>query len=155
MNFYLFINSFLLISLSIFIKLDESNFEDNRKNFIENYQSYQAEKDLGMKSYTFDISKNGFIRYRRTATNNKMEYFSVRLDKVLQVSYLGNEHAGWIVLKCEKEAVIYQTYRDVKGDVDEMIDELKFPVKDIGIHKLNEWDIYFNNMKTSFLNTQK
>lgn len=55
-----------------------------------------------MKANTFDISNNGFIRYRRTATNNKEEYFSLRLDKVKQIDYLGNENAGWIVLKCEK-----------------------------------------------------
>lgn len=155
MNFYLFVNSFFLIGLSFFFKLDESNFEDNRKNFIENYQSYQAEKDLGMKAYTFDISNNGFIRYRRTATNNKMEYFSVRLDKVLQINYLGNESAGWIVLKCEKESVIYQTYRDAKGDVDNMVDEIKFPVKAIEVQKINNWDFQFNKLKIAFLNTQK
>jgi hypothetical protein len=155
MNFYLFIVSFISFSLSIFFKLDDSNFEDYRKNFIENYQIYQAEKELGMKAFNFDISNNGFIRYRRTAANNRMEYFSVRLEKVKQIDFLGNENAGWIVLKCEKESVIYQTYRDTKGDVDNMIDELRFPAKAIELQKINEWNFDFNEMKASFLNTLK
>lgn len=96
---------------------------------------HQAEKDLGMKANSFDIANNGFIRYKRTFKTNKIEYFSVCVNKVLKISYLGNETAGWLVLKCEKESVICQTYRDAKGDVDNMIDELKFPVKEVVIQK--------------------
>ena len=75
-----------MVSNSIFYKLDESNFESYRKKFIENYQSSQAEKDIGMKAFTFDISNNGFIKYRRAAANNRIEYFSIRLDKVLYLN---------------------------------------------------------------------
>ena len=155
MNFCYFTYLIILVNNSIFYKLDESNFESYRKKFIENYQSSQAEKDIGMKAFTFDISNNGFIRYRRTAANDRMEYFSVRVDKVLYLNYLGNETAGWLILKCEKESVIYQTYRDIKGDVDMMVDELKLPVKAVELSKINQWDSNFINMKQAFLNTQK
>lgn len=51
--------------------------------------------------------------------------------------------------------MIYQTYGDTKGNVDDMVDELKFPVKAIAIQKINEWDFHFNEMKAALLNTQK
>lgn len=51
--------------------------------------------------------------------------------------------------------MIYQTYRDIKGDVDMMVDELKLPVKAVKLSKINQWDSIFINMKQAFLNTQK
>ena len=103
-----------------------------------------------MKAFTFDITNNGFIRYKQAAANNIMEYFSVRLDKVLSLNYLCREIEGWIVLKCEKESVIFQTYRDINGNVDLMIDELKFPFEAVELPKINQWDFNFCKMKQCF-----
>ena len=62
-----------------------------------------------------------------------MQYFSVWLDKVLCLNYLGIETTGWVCLKCKKDSVIYQTYKNV-----DVIDELKFPVKAVELPKINQ-----------------
>lgn len=155
MKFCVLISFLVFNSITNFLNDDELKFEVRCKNFIEDYKKYQAEKDLGMKSYSLDISTNGFLRYKRTSSNNRIEYFSVRLDKISEIKYLGTEGAGWIVLSCEKESVIYQTYRDAKGDVDDMISEFKFPVKGVDLDNINKWNNEFNQMKNAYTNTQK
>ena len=32
-----------------------------------------------------------------------MQYFTVRVDKILCLNYLGNKPVGWVVLKCKKD----------------------------------------------------
>ena len=50
--------------------------------------------------------------------------------------------------------MIYQTYKNVNGNVD-VIDELKFPVETVELPKINRRDFNFCKMKQVFLNTQK
>lgn len=134
---------------------DASSFDSSRKNFLETYQQYQAEKEQGIKKFNLDITNSGFIRYKRILLNNKSEYFAVGLDKIQDVNYLGDELAGWLVFKCENESVIYQTYNDKKGNVDEMTNEIRLPVKIIKIENINNWVRNFKEMKTGFINTNK
>ncbi|TKB96757.1 hypothetical protein [Pedobacter cryophilus] len=155
MNFlfgYIFI-IYLLIGFNI--NYDASSFDSSRKIFLETYQQYQAEKELGIKKFNLDITNSGFVRYKRTGINNKAEYFAVRLDKIQDVNYLGDELAGWLIFKCESESVIYQTYNDKNGNIDEMTNEIRFPVKIIKIENINNWVRNFKEMKTDFINTDK
>ena len=50
-----------------------------------------------------------------------MQYFTVRVDKILCLNYLGNKPVGWVILKCEKESMIYGTYKCVHENVGMMI----------------------------------
>lgn len=125
----------------------QNGFDLVRKNIIENYQKYQAEQDVGVKTSNFDVTTNGFIRYKRILKSNKTEYYSVKLDKVTDVSYLGTEASGWLVINCVEESVIFQTYQDQNGDTDEMVNQIKIPIRRINIEKINSWARDFSQAK--------
>ncbi|MFD2730659.1 hypothetical protein [Pedobacter alpinus] len=133
----------------LFLNNEEINIANAKKSVVNHYQQYQAEKEFGVKKASFELSNNGFIRYRRTGNDNKVEYFSVKMDKILNVDYLGTEKMGWLVIKCLEESVIYQTYQDNKGNVDDMIAEIKIPIKNIDITEINVWVNDINNLKAS------
>jgi len=118
-------------------KQEELTFTAAKSRILAQYKTYNAEKDFGAKTTSFEISDNGFIRYRRTAPDNKSEYYSVKLDKFKDASYLGDEKAGWLLLEFTDEAVIYQTYNDKTGNVDEMLTEIKIPLKNIDVNDIN------------------
>ncbi len=128
---------------------DEINIQDAKKSIINHYQQYQAEKDFGVKKTSFEISDNGFVRYKRTTTENKTEYYSVKLDKIQEVIYLGNEKTGWLILKCMESSIIFQTYQDANGNIDEMVNEIKIPIKNIDVVELNKWVNDINILKST------
>lgn len=131
---------YIAIYLLGFITPNEDvNMEVTKKSIINHYQQYQAEQDFGFKKTSFDISENGFLRYKKTASNNLVEYYSVKLDKIEALKYLGSEKTGWLVIKCSDQSVIYQTYQDKNGNIDEMVDEIKIPIKNITVEELNKW----------------
>lgn len=132
----------------LFFSLENQNEADlARRNIIDHYQKYQAEQELGVKTFSFDVTANGFVRYKRVLKNNKTEYYSVKTDKITDVSYLGTEVSGWLVINCEKESVIFQTYHDQNGDTDEMINQIKIPIKQINIDSINSWSNDFKLLK--------
>jgi len=118
-----------------------------RDNIIQVYNKYGAEKYLERKSYELDINANGFIRYKRVWKNNKSEYFSVKIEKVKDINFLGSEKGGWLSLICEPETVIYQTHRDPSGNVDSMTNEISFPLSAISEDELNLFAKNFKSLK--------
>jgi hypothetical protein len=136
----------LLFALSCFTpKHDELTFTEAKIQLINQYKLHSADQDLGVKNASFEISENGFIRYKRTTSDNKSEYYSVKLDQFKDAFYLGDEKAGWLLLKFTDEAVIYQTYNDKTGNVDEMLTEIKIPLKNIDVNDINS---LYEAMKT-------
>lgn len=136
----------LVFALSCFIpKPDELTFTEAKTQLINQYKLHNAEQDFGAKTASFEISDNGFIRYKKTIAGNKTEYYSVKLDQFKDAYYLGDEKEGWLLLKFTDEAVIYQTYNDKAGNVDEMLTEIKIPLKNIDVNDIN---ILYEAMKT-------
>lgn len=129
----------IITALSVLLaKTDDLAFTQAKKIVIEQYNHHNAERDLGSKATQFEISETGFIRYRKTDVNNKSEYFSVKLTEFKEAKYLGDEQKGWLLLKFTDEAVIYQTYNDKSGNIDEMLAEIKIPLKNINVDELNQ-----------------
>lgn len=138
----------LVFALSCFIpKAEDLSFTEAKTQIVNQYKRYNAERDLGIKTTTFDISETGFIRYRKTDAANKSEYFSVKLSEFTDANYLGDEKSGWLLLKFTKEAVIYQTYNDKAGNVDEMLAEIKIPLKNIDVDDINSFCNAMNSLK--------
>lgn len=136
-----------------FINPSEADLLILRKGIIEIYNKHEAEKLMGCKSYTFNITEDGFVRYKRILKNNKTEYYSVKINKVQHVNYLGNNKGGWIILVCEPSSVIYQTYRDPAGDIDSMVKDISFPFQSVSAEELTRLEENFKKMKTSYSNT--
>ena len=59
-------------------------------------KAISLKKTLSMKAFTFDLTNNGFIKYQQTFANNRMQYFIVRVDKILCLNYLGNKPVSWL-----------------------------------------------------------
>lgn len=146
------ISKILLTMLSCFFsRYDDLTFSEAKNEIVAQYKLHNAEQDLGVKSTSFEISDNGFIRYRKVDPDNKSEYYSVKLDQLKDVSYLGDEKAGWLVLKFAEETVIYQTYNDKTGNVDEMLTEIKIPLKNIEVNSVNSLYKAIETLKQNFL----
>lgn len=128
-----------MILLFIFSWL--ASFQDNlaslRKDIMNIYHQYEAEKHIGHKSYQLEITDKGFVRYKKVLANNKSEFFSVKANRIKDIDFYGNENSGWFVLKCERESVIYQTRSDPSGNVDSMAHEISFPLHRISVEELN------------------
>ncbi|WP_017257839.1 hypothetical protein [Pedobacter arcticus] len=138
----------LLLTLSCFIpKQADLTFNEAKDQIVNQYKLHNAEKDLGIKTTNLEISENGFIRYRKTDSNNRSEYYSVKLSELKDACYLGDEKAGWLLLKFTAEAVIYQTYNDKAGNVDEMLAEISIPLKNINVDDINSLCSAINTLK--------
>lgn len=108
-----------------------------RKQIQELLDKYNADRLLGAKSFTLEVNNQGFLRYKRILTSNKVEYYSVRIEKVQKLNYYGSEKSGWLSVTCEPSSVIFQSYKDPLGDVDSMANEINFPLKGISHEELN------------------
>lgn len=139
-----------LITIS-FNEIDKVKFESCKRNLIEQYQLHQAENLFDAKKTDLEISDLGFFRYKKTNLNGKVEYYSVRVENLQNVDYLGNEDAGWLIINCKPKSIIFQTYNDKNGNEDEMINQIKIPMKNTGIESLNIISLNFQEIKNLFL----
>lgn len=139
-----------LITIS-FNEIDKVKFESCKNNLIEQYQLHQAENLFGAKKTDLEINDLGFFRYKKTNLNGKVEYYSVKIENFQNVDYLGNEDGGWLIINCKPETIIFQTYNDKNGNEDEMIDQIKIPMKNTGVESLNLISLNFQEIKNLFL----
>lgn len=94
-----------------------------------------------MKKAEIQLTRDGFFRCRRTFINGKQEYYSFSFSAFEDLSYLGDEQNGWMVLKVKPEGIIVQTFRDPKGNIDTMASELRLPFKNLqaaDLHTIND-----------------
>nr|MBC7612230.1 hypothetical protein [Pseudopedobacter sp.] len=131
------------------------SFEDSRKNVLELYNRFNAEELLGHRNSKLEITKGGFIRYKREKSDKSVEYYSFRLDKFKDVDFLGSENACLLVFKCEDSSIIFQTYGAKGGDIDEMENEVKIPLKNIPMDQMMDLRTNLMNLKQMFINTYK
>ena len=131
--------------------IDKEKLESCKKNLIEQFQLHQAENLFGAKKTDLEISDLGFVRYKKTNLNGKIDYYSVKVQNLQNIDYLGNEDACWLIINCKAESIIFQTYNDKNGNEDDMIDQIKIPLKNANIESLNIIYLNFQEIKNLFL----
>jgi hypothetical protein len=95
------------------------------------------------KKYEILVTDDGFLRYRKTFSTNKQEYYSLNLRRLSAVNYWGNTTYGDLLLKTLSDDVIAQTYNDPRGNIDSMTNTLHLNLKSIEPEDL---DIIQNNL---------
>ncbi|MBK0381811.1 hypothetical protein I5M32_02460 [Pedobacter sp. SD-b] len=139
----------LLVSF-LYHDIDKEKLDSCKKSLIQEFQLHQAETVLGAKKTDLEITDKGFIRYKRTGFDGKIDYYSFKAENLERVDYLGTEDAGWMVLKCKAETIIFQTYNDKNGNEDEMVDQIKIPLKRTDVKSLNVIDLNLQQIKDIF-----
>lgn len=100
-------------------------------------QSFDASVGDKLKKFELLLTNDAFIRFRKTYSNNKQEYFSFHLHRLADMSYLGNAESGTLQFKTTDDDIIVQTYNDRKGNVDSMANILNIPVKNMDAERLD------------------
>ena len=100
-------------------------------------QSFDASTGDKIKKFELLLTNDAFIRLRKTFQNNKQEYFSFHLNRLNDMSYLGDAASGTLQFKTTDDDIIVQTYNDRKGNVDSMANVLNIPVKNMGAERLD------------------
>jgi hypothetical protein len=111
-------------------------------------QSFDASVDAKLKKWELLLTNDSFIRFRKTYQNNKQEYFSFHLNRLNDMSYLGDATSGTLQFKTTEDDIIVQTYNDRKGDVDSMANVLSIPVKNMGAERLDSLHTAIEYFKT-------
>ncbi|MEO6520362.1 MAG: hypothetical protein ABIN91_01685 [Mucilaginibacter sp.] len=94
-------------------------------------QSYDASGESKLKKWEMSVTEDLFVRLRKTYIGGKQDYFSFRIKRFNDLSYIGTATAGTILLKTDADNVIQQTYNDPKGNEDNMVQTMSIPVKNM------------------------
>jgi hypothetical protein len=111
-------------------------------------ESYNPPTDVKIKKWELTLTDDSFIRLRKTYQNGKQEYFSLFLQRLEDMEYLGNVNNGMLELKAKDDDIIVQTYNDRHGNVDSMTNVLNIPVKNMEPERLDSLEhalIYFKS----------
>jgi hypothetical protein len=100
-------------------------------------QSFDPSLDTKLKKWEIELTPEHFIHLRKTYQHGKQEYFSLYLNKLDSVNYLGNTTGGQLQFKTVRDDIIVQTYDDPKGNVDSMTTVLNIPVKGMTPERLD------------------
>ena len=100
-------------------------------------QSYDPSGDALLKKWELSVTKDSFIRLRKTYAKGKQEYYSFNLHQFNDMDYLGSTQSGTLELKTIADDIIVQTRNDRKGDVDSMTTVLNIPVKNMEPERLD------------------
>ncbi|MFD2873717.1 hypothetical protein ACFS5N_14620 [Mucilaginibacter ximonensis] len=114
-------------------------------------ESYDSSADLKIKKWELNLTGDSFIRLRKIYQNGKQEYFSLYLQKLDDMDYLGNVNSGTLELKAKSDDIIVQTYNDRQGNVDSMANVLKIPVKNMQPERLDSLEHAFTYFKSKGL----
>ena len=104
-------------------------------------ESFDPSTDAKLKKYEITLTDDHFLRMRKTYQHGKQEYFSLHLNKLDSVKYLGETTPSQLQFKTIADDIIVQTYEDPKGDIDSMATTLDIPVKGMSpqrVDSLNE-----------------
>ncbi|MEE1885072.1 hypothetical protein [Pedobacter flavus] len=91
----------------------------------------------GLKRFELEVTNTGLIRYRKTYSNNKIEFMALHISKIKEVLYLGNVQSGKLLFTTINDDVIVQTFNDKKGDIDSMANSLVIPLKSLDVDDIN------------------
>ena len=109
--------------------------------------SYDATADVKLKKFEINLTEESFLRLRKTYQNGKQEYFSLQLQQLDELTYLGNNYKGTLRLKTKEDDVIVQTYNDRKGNIDTMATTLDIPLKNMEPERLDSLQRALNYFK--------
>jgi hypothetical protein len=109
--------------------------------------SYDVTADVKLKKFEISLTGDSFLRLRKTYQNGKQEYFSLQLQQLDDLSYLGNNFKGTLRLKTKDDDVIVQTYNDRKGNIDTMAAVLDIPLKNMEPERLDSLQRALNYLK--------
>lgn len=115
------------------------------------FQSYDPSGDALLKKWDLSVTKDSFIRLRKTYAKGKQEYYSFNLHQFNDMDYLGSTHSGTLELKTTADDIIVQTRNDRRGDVDSMATVLNIPVRNMEPERLDSLREAFNHFKTKAL----
>lgn len=111
-------------------------------------ESYAPPAEPKIKKWELTLTDDSFIRLRKTYQNGKQEYFSLFLQKLDDMQYLGTVNNGTLELRAKADDIIVQTYNDRHGNVDSMTNVLNIPVKNMEPERLDSLEhalIYFKS----------
>ncbi len=109
--------------------------------------SYDVTADVKLKKVEINLTEDSFLRLRKTYQNGKQEYFSLQLQQLSDVNYLGSTYKGILHLTAKDEDVIVQTYNDRKGNIDTMATVLDIPLKNMEPERLDSLQRALNYFK--------
>ncbi len=92
---------------------------------------------LKIRKCEITISEEGFLRYRKTYTSGKQEYYSFNLSRLRSIDYLGNSGSGNLIIRTMEDDIIVQTYNDRSGNVDSMSVDMKINLQAIEAEDLS------------------
>jgi hypothetical protein len=113
--------------------------------FVQSFDTSVGDK---IKKFELLLTNDAFIRLRKTYQNNKQEYFSFHLNRLNDMSYLGDATSGTLQFKTTDDDIIVQTYNDRKGNVDSMANVLNISVKNMGAERLDSLHTTIEYFKT-------
>ena len=90
-----------------------------------NHANSDADK---IRQFELLLNSEGFLRYRRTYSNGKQEYYSFNLMRTKAIYYLGNTVSGNLSIQTQEDDVIVQTFNDRSGNVDSMATYFRLPL---------------------------
>lgn len=88
-------------------------------------------QNKNVRKFDFQITGEGFFRYRKIYTSGKSEYFSFSVGRLQEVGYLGTTASGNLVIQTKSDDIIVQSYNDPRGNVDSMSTELILPLQQV------------------------
>jgi len=109
--------------------------------------SYDVTADVKLKKFEINLTEDSFLRLRKTYQNGKQEYFSLQLQQLDELTYLGDNIKGIFRLKTKDDDVIVQTYNDRKGNIDTMATTLDIPLKNMEPERLDSLQRALNYFK--------
>ncbi|QQL49648.1 hypothetical protein [Mucilaginibacter ginkgonis] len=136
---YLFYTIFILgvgVSFASFIVTPDEQKWITWGNKCLTY-AYDPAAEVKLKKWELTLTSDAFVRFRKTYTNGKQEYYSFQLHRFKDMDYLGNVNEGVLKLKANADDIIVQTYDDPKGNVDSMATTLSIPVKNMDPDRLD------------------
>ncbi len=113
--------------------------------------SYDGTADTKLKKFEISLNQEAFLRLRKTYQNGKQEYFSLQLQQLDDLNYIGNVYKGMLRLKTKEDDIIVQTYNDRKGNIDTMATVLDIPVKNMEPERLDSLQQAINFLKAKGL----
>jgi hypothetical protein len=100
-------------------------------------ESYDASGDAKVKKVELSVTEDLFVRFRKTYTGGKQDYYSFRVKRFSDLTYMGTATKGSLILKTDADNVIQQTYNDPKGNEDNMMQTMSIPVKSMEPERLD------------------
>jgi hypothetical protein len=84
--------------------------------------------DPAVRKHDISLTDDGFLRYRKTFTSGKQEYYSCNLSRLKDIDYMGSTDKGGLLIHTLEDDVIVQTYNDKEGNIDSMATSLVIPL---------------------------